>query len=228
VFGYRQPAFIEKISWPHALQASFRIIKHTNGMRKTFVIVAILIAMCFQGCIVVSIYPFYKEADITYNKSLEGDWVDQDRNNWRIHKNPLKPNSYELHATKNGREATLLCHLFKLNGELYMDMTPISDNTEEILVFDLHMIPAHSIAKVTELTDQAVNIKWFNEERLRTMFTENRIKISHELIMDQDSKSKDDGIYLLTASTDELQKFVTKYGNDESMYDNDLKLQLTK
>lgn len=197
-------------------------------MKKTIVIVSILIAMCFQRCIVLSIHPFYKEADVTYNKSFEGNWVDQDKNSWRIHQNPLKPNSYELHTTKNGREVELLCHMFRINGTLYLDMTPAQDNSEDILVFDLHLVPTHSIAKVAKLSDNEVNIRWFNEEKLRSMFTENRIRISHELILDENPTSKDDGMYLLTASTEELQKFVAKYGNDESMYDDDLRLYLTK
>jgi hypothetical protein len=106
-------------------------------------------------------------------------------------------------------------------------MVPVSDNTKEILVFDLHMIPTHSLAKVTRLVDNEVTIKWFNEEWLRKMFTENRIKISHEMIMDPDP-GKDEGMYLLTASTEELQGFIKKYGRDEEAYDDHLELELTR
>jgi hypothetical protein len=60
------------------------------------------------------------------------------------------------------------------------------------------------------------------------MFVESRIKISHELVMDENPTSEQDGMYLLTASTDELQKFVAKYGHDKEAYDDDLKLQMTK
>jgi hypothetical protein len=95
-------------------------------------------------------------------------------------------------------------------------------------IFDVHLLPTHSIAKVEKLTNQNVVIKWFNEEWLREMFVENRIKIRHELVMDDNPKSEDDGTYLLTASTEELQAFVAKYGNDEQAYDSDLRLQLTK
>jgi len=197
-------------------------------MKRTIVVVIVLIAACLQGCIVKSVHPFFNESDVVYQKELEGDWADQDSNRWRIHKNPYKSNSYELHYSKNGREVELLGHLFKLDNNLYFDMIPVSDNSEELLVFDLHMVPTHSIARVAKLTDKQVIIKWFNEEWLRKMFTENRIKISHELVMDESPTSKDDGFYLLTASTNELQKFVIKYGSDPSAYDDDLKLQLTR
>ncbi len=197
-------------------------------MKKTLIVVAVLLAAFLQGCIVKSIHPFFKESDVVYNKSLEGHWKDSDLNLWSIHQNPYKPNSYELHYSKNGREATLIGHLFKINDQLYFDMMPSQDNSEDMPVFDLHFVPTHSIAKVDVLNARNVTIKWFNEQWLGEMFTKNRIKISHEMVMDEHPQSKEDGFYLLTASTDELQKFVAKYGNDDETYSNDLKLQLTK
>lgn len=197
-------------------------------MKRTNVVVIILAIVCLQGCIVKSVHQFYKESDVIYRKELEGNWTDQDGNGWQIHQNPFKQNAYELHYSKNGREVSLIGHLFKLNGNQYFDMMPTEDNSEDIPVFDLHIVPTHSIARVATLNDHEVSIKWFNEEWLRKMFVENRIKISHELVMDENPQSTDDGFYLLTASTEELQKFVIKYGDDEDAYDDDLKLQLTK
>jgi hypothetical protein len=197
-------------------------------MKKTVIVAIVIMVATLQGCIVKSVHPFFKESDVVYKKQLEGEWTDSDKNHWRIHQNPYKPNSYELHYAKNGREVSLLGHLFMIDGDMYLDMMPVSDNTEEALVFDLHMVPTHSIARVATLTEKEVIIKWFNEEWLRDMFTNNRIKISHEIILDEDPKSADDGLYLLTASTAELQKFVAKYGNDTAAYDDDLKLQLTR
>jgi hypothetical protein len=197
-------------------------------MRKKSIFIVALIAVCLQGCIVKSIYPFYKESDVVYNKVLEGTWRDQDNNKWTIHQNPYKPNSYELHYSKKGREVTLIGHLFRIDDNMYFDMLPSEDNSEEMPIFDVHLVPTHSIAKIDKLTNQSVSIKWFDEEWLRKMFVENRIKIRHEFIMDEDPKSEDDGMYLLTASTDELQAFVAKYGNVDEAFDSDLKLQLTK
>jgi hypothetical protein len=227
-FSYSQPAFIEKISRPQGVQSSFRIIKTQNVMKRAIIISIILLAAAMQSCIVLSVHPFYRESDVVYRKELEGTWRDNDNNTWRIHKNPYKANSYELHYAKQGREVQLLGHLFYVNNDLYLDMVPVSDNTEEVLVFDLHMVPTHSVARVTRLLDNDVTISWLNEEWLRKMFTENRIKISHELLMEPDPKSEDDGMYLLTASTEELQGFIKKYGRNEEAYDGDLKLELTR
>lgn len=197
-------------------------------MKKKSIIILALIAICLQGCVVKSIYPFYKESDVVYNKALEGTWYDQDKNKWMIHQNPYKPNSYELHYSKNSREVALIGHLFKIDDVMYFDMIASEDNSEDMPIFDVHLVPTHSIAKIDKLTNQNVVIKWFNEEWLRKMFVENRIKIRHEMIYDENPKSEDDGIYLLTASTEELQAFVAKYGNNDDAFDSDLRLQLTK
>lgn len=197
-------------------------------MRKRSIVVFTLL-LGLQSCILRSVHPFYKPADITYRASLEGNWVDGEQVRWRIHHNPFDHNSYELHCSKNGAEATLLGHLFTLDGELYLDVLPLQDNREELTVFDLHMMPTHSIARVEVVNDDQVNIRWFNEEWLRNMFRQNKIRISHEIIMDDHPKDEEDGSYLLTASTEELQKFIIKYGKSEGAYgDQDLQLSLKR
>jgi len=197
-------------------------------MKRAIVISIVLLALSMQGCIVISVHPFYRKKDLVYRKELEGTWIDKEHNTWRIHGNPFEDKSYELHLAKDGREVELIGHLFYINDDLFLDMIPISDNTPEVTVFDLHMIPMHSLARVTRLDNNEVTIKWFNEEWLRKMFTENRIKISHELMMNPDKKSDGDGMYLLTASTEELQGFIKKYGRSEEAYDDDLGLELKR
>ncbi|HZY82139.1 MAG TPA: hypothetical protein VFE50_21590 [Cyclobacteriaceae bacterium] len=197
-------------------------------MRKSLIVTVALIALSFQGCIVKSVHQFYKEKDVFLRPTIEGTWEDKEKVQWTIHRNPFGKN-YELHCSKNGREVALLGTLFELDGNTYLDIIPTQDNSEEVLVFDLHMVPTHSIARINIAGNDEINIFWFNEEWLREMFTQNKIRISHELVMDADPKSKDDGLYLLTATTDELQKFVMKYGNDERAYDeNDLSLELKR
>lgn len=200
-------------------------------MRKTTLIIIAILAANLQGCIVKSVYPFFREDDVVYRESFEGTWVDGENIRWRIHRNTFKPNSYELHCTKNGRDASLLGHLFSLNGNLYLDVVPLQDNTEELLVFDLHMVPTHSIARVDQKNSDEIEIRWFNEEWLREMFSQNKIRIPHEMIMDANPKSEDDGMYLLTASTEEVRKFIIKYGDTEKAFESEsdeLKIQLTR
>lgn len=199
-------------------------------MKKTLAFV-LLAGLVLQGCIVKSVYPFFHESDVVFRKELVGTWLDNDSNRWNIHANPFKPNSYELHYIKDKRDVAFAGNLFMLDGHLYIDLFPVSDNKEEMLFFDLHLVPTHSVAMVEHLTADEVRIKWFNEEWLGSLFSKNKIRIPHETIMDTDLKpDNDEGMYLLTASTDELQKFIVKY-RDEAMAsfgDSDVSLRWTR
>lgn len=187
-------------------------------MKKIIITLAIAMLAGLQGCLIKSVHPFFREADIIYNGELLGTWEDQDRNSWSIRQNPFKKNSYLLSTKKVNRSVEFSASVFSLKNQLYLDMMPVQDNSEEVLLFDLHLLPTHSIAKITSITDERIDIKWFNEEWLHELFKQNKIRMSHELVMDSEPKSEDDGTYLLTASTEELQKFIMKYGDDEQAY----------
>ncbi len=199
-------------------------------MKTRLIVLVALLTSALQGCIVKSIYPFYKESDVTFRKELVGSWVDEENNDWTIHANPFKPNSYELHMTKDNRDVAFSGNLFTIDGQLYLDLFPVSDNKEEMLIFDLHLVPMHSVAMVEKITDSEISIKWFDEEWLYAMFSENRIRIPHEKVMDLDLKpNEDEGMYILTASTEELQKFIVKYRNEAMAYSkNDVSLRWTR
>lgn len=199
-------------------------------MKKISALLLVSLIIGLQGCIVKSIYPFFKEEDVVFKNELVGSWMDGDSSVWTIHVNPFRPNSYELHCTKNDRDVAFAGNLFELEGNLYLDLFPVSDNSEEILVFDLHLVPTHSVAVVENLSANQVHIKWFDETWLEGMFSRNRIRIAHEKVMDLDLKpDKDEGMYLLTAPTDELQKFIIKY-REEAMasVENEMQMQLTR
>ena len=54
----------------------------------------------------------------------------------------------------------------------------------------------------------------WSEAWLADLLKNNKIRISHETI----HKKYQDDSYILTASTDELQKFLIKYGNDPNAF----------
>ena len=88
------------------------------------------------------------------------------------------------------------------------------------------MLPSHSVAKFVKLKDGTVSINWFNEQWLRNLFAQNRIKISHEVIDEPYSGKDEDKSYVITASTPELRRFLIKYGNDPAAFEGDNTMQL--
>lgn len=196
-------------------------------MKKQFLVLAVLLAVLVQSCIVKSLHPFFSEIDVVFKNELLNTWTDQDGNKWKISPVKEKPNAYQMTFNKDGKQAVFMVHLFNLEGNLFLDFLPLASDSEEIDLFNMHLLPSHSVAKVEKMTDQTVVITWFNEEWLRDLFDHNKIKIAHEAIADEKPKDKDDRYYILTASTEELRKFLIKYGNDEKAFTGDNTVRLT-
>lgn len=194
-------------------------------MKRNILVSIALIIVLLQGCIVKSLHPFFNDSDLISRNELINTWTDQDGGIWTINSFKNKPGVYELHWRHNGeQDVVMLGHLFKLNNELYMDFLPLSDNSSvDMPIFNLHILPTHSVARVISISHDEIQIKWFNEKWIRTLFEQNRIRISHEVILDEDEvdpKKEKDKSYILTASTEELQKFIVKYGGEDKAFDD--------
>jgi hypothetical protein len=203
-------------------------------MKKIIVIVGIMIVVLLQGCVVKSLHPFYRNADLVFRSELLNTWVDSDGSKWSIQQSKSGNNTYEMHWLHNGeRDVVFIAHLFRLGDGLYLDLFPEGDNqsSDDFSMFSMHLLPVHSVAKVHVLNKDEVAIKWFNEKWMNSLFEQNRIKISHEKLLSDLVDADDPNVknaaksietqYVLTASTDELQKFLVKYGNEDSAFDDE-------
>jgi hypothetical protein len=104
-----------------------------------------------------------------------------------------------------------------VSGNYFLDfyVTDYLDG-QDVTIFDFHLIPVHSFAKLEMKGNRAV-IRWYDPEWLKKLITQNRIRIHHE----------NNGDYiLLTAQPAELQKFVVKYVNSEEAFKDGLDAEL--
>lgn len=196
-------------------------------MKKRIVLLGILMAVLVQSCIVKSLHPFYAKSDLVFRRELINTWLDDDGNKWKIQSVSEEPQAYEMIFSKDGKEASFLAHLFQLEGNLYLDFRPLASDGSVNDLFEMHLLPSHSVAKVVKIDSDNVEIRWFDEEWLHRLFSQNRIKISHEVIIDEYSGKDEDKSYVLTASTAELRKFLMKYGNDKEAFTGNNNMQLT-
>jgi hypothetical protein len=200
-------------------------------------IVAGIFILFLSGCI-PSIHKLYHEKDLLFKGELLGNWED-DNSDWIFEAN-AEQNGYKLtyiedrtfktqvvQIGKRKYKLTLLedqtifadsgtrsefdVHLVKLGGSYFIDLYPgDNDHLELGSLLTVTLFPVHIFAKV-EFLDQKVLIRFFDPGWLEDLLEEGRIQIAHEDI--------EDG-FVLSASTDELQKFVTKYANtDEAFLD---------
>lgn len=101
---------------------------------------------------------------------------------------------------------------FKMNDQLFIDFIPLEtkrDGLSNLVKF--HLIKTHSLVKFDLLDDNSISIKWFDEDKIKSLFKDNKIKIKHEIIGMLESFDFDEETFLLTASSEELQKFISKY-----------------
>jgi hypothetical protein len=196
---------------------------------KNFILTALL-AILMSSCLVKSLHPFYTGKDIVYKPELLGLWTGPDSARWEIRqhrsfagfmKDEKPENCYDILYTNDKGSTKFLAHMFSLGNQLYLDFYLPDVEGQDLAV--MHLVPAHTLARVEPGKDQ-ITIKWYNEEWLVRLFNENRIRIGHERIpYDLDEKNPDNFQVVLTAPTADLQKFILKYGNDPAAFENDKK-----
>ncbi len=218
---------------------------------KSRITIAVLALLLLNSCIVKSLFPFFTEDTIQFEQALLGNWTDSENNRWEItslkekikkeNKGDLKgffKDMEELNSFSKGysegyyiqrhdkkRTTSYLAVPFKLDGQLFIDFTPLTMELEFKNIPSLvsyHFVTAHSLVKV-DMTDDKLSLKWLDSDKLEKLLDEKRIKIKHTKTLDFPS-------YLLTASSEELQKFIKKYmaSSDDSKWSTDVQFNLLR
>jgi len=189
-------------------------------MKKAFVYTVIFGLLLMSSCLVSSLHPFYKEKDKIYEPAMLGSWIDSDSCIWVIEKNmvseefmgPEYPDStYRLtYYEEEGMIGLFIGTLFELKGIRYMDVypDPNEDHCASSLT-DMHHFPTHTLARI-QLDPDSIMLYWYGDEWLDELIKNNRIRIKHETV----DVSPDYTRHLLTAPTEDLQKFIIKYANN--------------
>ncbi len=193
-------------------------------MKKRNYLLIALLTVFLHGCFIKSLHPFFKEKDVVFKPELVGSWMDQDSSTWSI-KQMVKSlgfmnghtvdNSYLMtFEDQKGNVTIYNVHVFNLEDKVYLDFFPLLDEMMEDNLAYNSIIPSHSLAQLIIKDNNHLKIKFFNEDWLYDLMEKNRVKIRHEKI----KMNSDYEPYILTASTDELQKFIIKYQDDPNLF----------
>ena len=221
---------------------------------KTFkprLIIFLLGLLFLSSCVIKSLHPFYTKDLIYFEKKFIGNWQDLENGSWQIlpiqevilkenkKTNPSQldkdqlsiynnyKHGYAVYFEKDSTKSSFLAMAFKINNQLFLDVTPIEDkeidDLKNNLLYKIHLIGTHTLAKFDILNDNQIDINWFSSEKLEKLLKENRIKIKHEKVGFWDT-------ILLTASSEELEKFIKKYmdSKDEDKWKTDVEFNLTR
>jgi hypothetical protein len=198
-----------------------------------------LLAILLAGCVpIVSLHPLFTKENIIFEEKLVGTWV-KDSNNpeviWKFSRldesaaqGPLEPwkeeitKFYGLNITdQDGRKGSFAACLVKLGDRLFLDVfadrlpSGEQDIEKAPLVYNgFFFLPVHTFIKVDSIGDQLV-IRVTDDDRFKELIQAVPAAVKHEIVDDRP---------VLTASTKELQEFVTKFAGDERLFPNDLTL----
>ncbi|MCB0520294.1 MAG: hypothetical protein H6577_08750 [Lewinellaceae bacterium] len=192
-------------------------------MKKYLVLFALAVFFILQGCI-PSLHPIYTTDKLVEVKELPGLWTESGNGQVTYKNSEGKPESwnfndqgdksYELiHTDDQGRKAVFEVHVIKLDRYYFMDFYPTESAEEgEPVIADvykmndmeqMHLLPVHTFAKL-EISPTELKISMFDPDFLKKLLENQQIRIKHE---------KTESGFVLTASPEELQKFVAKYAD---------------
>jgi len=216
---------------------------------KSFSIFIVLVIL-LSSCVVKSLHAFYTQNLLYFEQKFIGNWLDADKALWSVksfkevileenHINNFSElpqdqlnmynnykDGYVVYLEKDSTKSTFLAMPFKVNNQLFLDFTPIEDKESDQThndLYKMHLISTHTLAKFDINSDNDINIKWLSSKKLEALLDDNKIKIKHE-------KVGFDETVLLTASSEELVKFIEKYmdSEDEDKWKTDVEVNLKR
>lgn len=216
---------------------------------KSFSLVIVL-AILLTSCVIKSLHPFYTTNILHFEQLFVGNWMDAEDAHWSVQpfkevilkenqkKNPSElsqddlgyynkyKDGYVITIEKDSMKTLFMAMPFKIKNQLFLDFTPIEDKEMDQLdnnLYKMHLINTHSLAKLDIDTNDKFSIKWLAQDKIKELLDENKIKIKHE-------KTGFDETILLTASSEELVKFIEKYmdSKDENKWKTDVEFTLNR
>ena len=171
-----------------------------------------LLALLVGGCVVPSLQPLFAERDYLYAPELVGTWVSKDDPEKEVWVFAEDGRHYRLtHTDRKGHRATFHVAAGSLGTNTFLDFSPLDLMPGQELnnLMGSFILPVHLFAKLVKTNDDltlvALDAEWLNE-RLKA----NPKEIAHVL--------QGNDVPLLTGSTEEVKKFVTRHASDTNAF----------
>lgn len=214
-------------------------------MRRSILIFTVLIIpVLLSGCFLKSVHPLVSDKDASDLPGISGVWGN-DKERFTFIKegefedlsfNGLQGHDLNLSMTDTGDDTTgeenpgylvvyedlyneipdssyFLGKFVQLDQNYYLDLYPI--DVFDIGFWSSHILPVHTFSKI-DLEGDSISINLFRDSWIEDQIRDNRVRIKHEKL--------EEGV-LITASTDELQEFIKKYGNVAEAYRDPITLK---
>jgi len=199
-------------------------------MKKVSIILAFSFLVIFLSSCLRTLHPIFTTKDIVYEPKLIGAWKtdNQGTNGFAIITNLSTDISIEIpdkislikqkgylvtYQDEDGKTTEQYIAFLALIGKhLYFDYFPAEKKIDQVgdEFFKSHFVKMHTSYRVDVSKDGGFELSQLDESYVTKLIEEKKIRINHE-------KDADDNI-VITASTEELQQYIIKYGDDPSAY----------
>ncbi len=140
----------------------------------------------------------------------------------------LYSRSYVVEFDKNDYRYYMVCCLTRIGNDLYADFEPVTAepvnkptaNDTDDLFSGGKYITTHSIAKVI-FRENELELRMLNGDFIKEQLNNGAVAVRYE-------KDVLFATTLITASSDELRQFLSRYGNDERLYSSKNTITLKK
>ena len=209
-------------------------------MKKSKPILLFMLIFLLNSCIVKSLRPFYLSEYIKFNDDLIGNWTTGKSSTWEIlsfkeswekdnegNTNLMKEdmeasekykNAYVVKYMSSEKEAFFLAMPFMVDEHLFLDFTPFEYEDSGInSLAAQHLLKTHSVTYVDFQNDGTIKLKWLDESVVKNLISEKKLRLKHE-------KTGIDEDFVLTASSEELYRFLKKFmkSDIENKWDKDV------
>ena len=117
--------------------------------------------------------------------------------------------SYKMIVRENGEETPYLAHLVQIGEDYFLDVYPLPEYTSDM--FGGNLFPVHTFFKLS-VEKKELKLTMFDLEKLNELFESNLVRLRHEYV---------NGSVLITAQPKEIQKFLDKYSDDETVFESE-------
>ena len=178
-----------------------------------------LLAALLAGCVVQTVHPLFTEKEFVPFPGLVGTWTqkdgDKDVGTWIFKEDERR---YTCTQTdEKGHKAIFHVAAGKIGAHVFLDSSVEDPAAPELLndIAAAHLAATHLFVKVTR-TNDALLLTAMNTEWLEKYLEENPSAIA--------CVRREKMPPLITASTEELKKFVTKFAADTKAFQNEILL----
>lgn len=203
-------------------------------MKKILLILSLFFSLAFLGSCLKTLYPIFHKKDAIFNESLLGYWkcADKAKNISFVEfrkipvdrKTELPPSIREI--SDKGYFVSQIDSIGKIKGQdfvflakigknHFLDYYPAEGSFQKNVnkSYREHYVKLHTNYRVDFKDNNHFEIRMFDQSFLEKLLSDNKINIQYEEV---------NGKKLITASTDDLQKFIIKYSDNPDAYGGDI------